>query len=125
MQYVVQPGDTLSSIARRFNISLALLIAANPQISDPDLIFPGQIINIPIGAPGVDFFPTLRRTSRGPAVRVLQLLLTRAGFDPGPIDGIFGPRTEAAVKAFQRQKGLPVTGVVDTNTWIALIRDAV
>ncbi|GAW93667.1 peptidoglycan-binding protein LysM [Calderihabitans maritimus] len=56
---------------------------------------------------------------------MLQLLLTRAGFDPGPIDGIFGPRTEAAVKAFQRQKGLPVTGVVDTNTWIALIRDAV
>lgn len=49
MTYMVQPGDTLFLIARRFNVSLNALIAANPQISDPNLIFPGQIICIPIG----------------------------------------------------------------------------
>ena len=35
-------------------------------------------------------------------------------------DGIFGPITESAVKAFQRRAGLPVTGVVDPATWQAL-----
>lgn len=46
-RYVVQPGDTLSAIARRFGVTLQVLIAANPQITNPDLIFPGQIIFIP------------------------------------------------------------------------------
>jgi spore coat assembly protein SafA len=45
--YTVQQGDTLSSIARRFGVSLSDLEAANPQITNPDRIFPGQIINIP------------------------------------------------------------------------------
>lgn len=45
--YVVQRGDTLSGIARRFGVSLSALIRANPQIDDPDRIFPGQVINIP------------------------------------------------------------------------------
>ncbi len=45
--YIVQPGDTMFKIAQRFGISLSELIAANPQIKDPNLIFPGQRINIP------------------------------------------------------------------------------
>lgn len=46
-RYVVQRGDTLSAIARRFGVTLAALIAANPLIRDPNIIFIGQIINIP------------------------------------------------------------------------------
>jgi len=46
-RYTVQPGDTMFTIARRFGVSLDALIAANPQISNPNLIFPGQIICIP------------------------------------------------------------------------------
>ncbi|MBI5157751.1 MAG: peptidoglycan-binding protein [Acidimicrobiia bacterium] len=57
---------------------------------------------------------------RGPAVIELQTLLTNQGFNPGPIDGKFGPRTEAAVRSFQTARSLPVTGVVDTATWTAL-----
>ena len=38
-------------------------------------------------------------------VRVLQVALQRRGFDPGPIDGAFGPKTRAAVAAFQRSLG--------------------
>jgi len=45
--YTVQPGDTLFTIAKRFGVSLDALIEANPQIPDPNLIFPGQIICIP------------------------------------------------------------------------------
>jgi len=45
--YTVQKGDTLFKIAKKFSITLINLIAANSQIENPDLIMPGQIINIP------------------------------------------------------------------------------
>lgn len=45
--YIVQPGDTLSGIAERFGVSLSDLIKANPQIDDPDLIHPGEVVYIP------------------------------------------------------------------------------
>ena len=43
-EYVIQPGDTLSAVAARFGVTLAALEAANPQIVNPDRIFPGQIV---------------------------------------------------------------------------------
>lgn len=46
-EYVVQPGDTMFLIAKRHGIPLETLIAANPQIRNPDLIFPGDVIRIP------------------------------------------------------------------------------
>ncbi|AEJ41348.1 LysM repeat-containing protein [Sulfobacillus acidophilus TPY] len=48
--YTVQKGDTLSAIAARYGISLAALEAANPQIKDPNLIYPGETITIPGGS---------------------------------------------------------------------------
>jgi|GEM_PF-4880592 len=45
--YTIVKGDTLSRIARRFGVSLADLIAANPQIKNPDLIFIGDTLTIP------------------------------------------------------------------------------
>ena len=58
----------------------------------------------------------------GVYVRVAQyyLAVIAQNLDTVPeidIDGIFGPRTEAAVKAFQRDYGLPETGVIDERTW--------
>lgn len=58
--------------------------------------------------------------SRGGAVSELQQALADAGFDPGPIDGDFGPQTRAAVMAFQQARGLEVDGVVGPQTWGAL-----
>jgi LysM repeat protein len=48
--YIVQPGDTLGKIAARIGCSLNALLAANPQIQNPSLIFAGQSINLPAGA---------------------------------------------------------------------------
>ena len=45
--------------------------------------------------------PTLRTGMTGPAVRELQSNLTAAGFNPGGIDSIYGPRTARAVRAFE------------------------
>ncbi len=47
LYYEVRPGDTLWDISQERGITLNELIAANPQIENPDMIFPGQIINLP------------------------------------------------------------------------------
>ncbi|MFK7888037.1 MAG: LysM peptidoglycan-binding domain-containing protein [Gammaproteobacteria bacterium] len=49
--YTVRAGDTLSGIAQTNGVSVDALIAANPQISNPNLIMPGQVINLPGDAP--------------------------------------------------------------------------
>ena len=55
-------------------------------------------------------------------VRAVQRTLRKADQQPGPVDGVFGPRTEAAVTAFQSKAGLAADGVVGQNTWRALER---
>jgi len=50
-QYLVRPGDTLFVIAQQFGIGLSTLIAANPQIPDPNIIFINQVINLPVTPP--------------------------------------------------------------------------
>ena len=63
--------------------------------------------------------PTLRAGSLGPVVALLQGVL-KTGFGyAGAIDGIFGAGTEAIVRQFQTDSGLPVTGVMDERTWMA------
>ncbi|MDX2014458.1 MAG: peptidoglycan-binding protein [Myxococcaceae bacterium] len=62
----------------------------------------------------------LARGSRGTDVRQLQEQLKRAGFDPGPLDGKFGPLTEAAVRRFQQARGLDTDGIAGPITKGAL-----
>ncbi len=57
---------------------------------------------------------------RGDDVRELQQRLSQLGFDPGRIDGIFGPTTERAIRDFQRNYGAPEDGLVATSTVRAL-----
>lgn len=45
----------------------------------------------------------------------LQTALERLGFDPGPIDGLFGPKTRAGIVAFQKSRELPETGRPDAE----------
>jgi Putative peptidoglycan binding domain/Peptidase family M23 len=62
----------------------------------------------------------LRKGDRGSDVMRLQQLLTVAGSDPGPADGIFGSKTHAAVEGFQQAAGLTVDGLVGSMTRKAL-----
>jgi peptidoglycan hydrolase-like protein with peptidoglycan-binding domain len=70
----------------------------------------------------------LRRGSSGPNVVVIQVELNRISQNYpaipklNPVDGIFGSRTEAAVRKFQEIFGLDVDGVVGKATWYALVR---
>lgn len=61
--------------------------------------------------------------SEGAQVDVIQRHLQINGFDPGKLDGSYGSQTAAAVKQFQRAKGLEVTGVVNEATWKALTNE--
>lgn len=207
--YTVRPGDTLSQIAENKGLSLAELVAANPQITNPDRIFPGQVIQLPQAkgaAPstqaaiqdlasglsealkqglseatanaekpalrdpkqpgfingGLRFLdqmeqmiqkmeaqaekrtgaapkpekapeasqtqvpggPSMRRGAEGARVQALQSRLGELGF-PLEADGIYGPKTEAAVRQFQRQNGLVADGIAGPQTLGALNGEAV
>lgn len=68
-------------------------------------------------------YPTLSLKTpnmTGPDVKMLQTRLKANGVNPGPIDGIFGPQTDAAVRKFQAQNHLVADGIVDAVTWKAL-----
>lgn len=58
--------------------------------------------------------------SRGDEVTQIQERLTELGYDPGTADGIFGTRTQEAVRAFQQDYGLAVDGIAGENTLRAL-----
>lgn len=68
-------------------------------------------------APASGAQPVLRIGARGEAVKDLQRQLIAAGFNPGPVDGWFGPKTQAAVRAFQHSRGITVDGWVGPQTW--------
>lgn len=70
----VKSGDTMSALAKKAGVSLKAFIAANPQITNPNLIRPGQILNVPDAQPtasrtdsAASATPTPRSTPRLPA----------------------------------------------------------
>jgi lipoprotein-anchoring transpeptidase ErfK/SrfK len=73
------------------------------------------------GAAALSSAPTAQR-ERSPlsddalGIVAVQVALVREGISPGTIDGILGPQTEAALKAFQQKYGLPITGLLDRPT---------
>ena len=67
--------------------------------------------------------PTLRITSRHAEVKMLQHLLSEAGYHLEE-DGLFGQATLAAVKRFQQEHGLRPDGIVGPRTWSALTTES-
>jgi peptidoglycan hydrolase-like protein with peptidoglycan-binding domain len=66
---------------------------------------------------------TVRKGDSGSGVYLLQSILKSSGnpnFDPGPVDGIFGPHTEMAVKSFQAFVSILIDGIVGPQTWTKL-----
>lgn len=85
----------------------------------------GLYTNAELEAAGVKFdpaknIPTLRKGNSGDEVAELQAMLNaKYGYDL-EVDGVFGAKTEAAVKAFQKARGLYADGIVGAKTWAAL-----
>lgn len=54
------------------------------------------------------------------SVKQVQEKLSEQGYDVGPVDGIFGPKTQQALRKFQQDKGVQPTGQIDSQTMAAL-----
>lgn len=127
MTYIVESGDTIESVAKKFNISPSALMQLN-SLSNSSRLKVGMIITIDPNADlahfhpplGIEYCPRLSRGSQGIAVEELQRRLYYYGFYQGRIDGRFDSRTEQALKDFQRNYNLWVSGVTDSDTWRAL-----
>lgn len=65
----------------------------------------------------------VRLGSRGAAVLRSEILLDRAHFSPGEIDGRYGTNLAKAIVAYQSAHGLPVSGVIGEEMWKSLNRD--
>ena len=65
-------------------------------------------------------WPIVQNGSQGHPIRTLQFLLRAHGRNL-TVDGMFGPATEAAVKAFQTSKGMTADGIMSAQTWSTLI----
>lgn len=94
---------------------------------DPETIVKPHASTADVGAWHLDvtsvtdpIHPVLREGDKGPAVAELQRRLIELGYDPGPVDADFGPRTDAAVRQFQTDRKLMVDGVAGSQTWGAL-----
>jgi LysM repeat protein len=91
--YTVVSGDTLSEIAARHGISVSLIVGANPQINDPDLIYPGQVFTIPAQIVGTPADPIIPDTGA-----VEQTYTVRPGDTMSKIASRYGSTTEALVQ---------------------------
>lgn len=64
----------------------------------------------------------LQRGSKGAQVKTIQILLNAKGYSCGEVDGDFGAKTDRAVRAFQKAKGISVDGIVGKDTYNKLLK---
>lgn len=70
-------------------------------------------------------YPLTRRGARGIYVCILQDGLTTLGYSTGGLDGVFGGKTESAVREYQNRKNIGVDGIIGNVTWRNLMEDVV
>lgn len=111
----VQWGDTSDKAWTHYAIPVGLYTAeeiaaaGKPEPEKPDTSKPTESVVF-----------NLRRGSKGADVTKLQTALNAQGYDCGAADGIFGAKTEAAVRNFQRDHSLTVDGIAGKATQAAL-----
>ena len=115
-------GKKMSHVG--FYITGGMMINCSGEVKKEKLSKKATHWAIPVGLydGGGPMKPTIKRGSTGPYVVECQTDLIRLGYDVGPAgaDGKFGAKTEAAVKAFQKDHGLKADGIVGPATWTAL-----
>ncbi len=124
--YIVQEGDTLRSIAVKFNRDLEALLAANPQITETNQIFPGQSLIIPPQEPGTPV--TTVRPICGPVDTEIQVNGT--GFPPATSINLsmgqylvsyeqVGTTSSSPSRTFQTQLTIPTTAQIGEQ-WVVI-----
>jgi LysM repeat protein len=119
--YVVQRGDSLSKIAKRFNRTTSHLLVANPEIANPNRIYPGQEILIPgeseAGIPALGMSDRQRWRKRLPRAS--------AGSRWIPHQTVHAWEGSELVRSFLVSTGKPSTPTVtgQYNIWIKLRYD--
>lgn len=104
-------SNTTTTPANNRNLSSGTTSGGDTLSSQPVAVAPGSSASMP-GA---------QTSLHGEAtVRQVQEALLKAGYDPGPIDGMMGPRTEQALSRFQQAKGLSSSANLDAPTLSAL-----
>ena len=63
-------------------------------------------------------------SSRRQLIHEIQMYLTALGYEPGPIDGLYGRRTQGAIEAFERDMGMTLTGEARIGLWRKVRREA-
>ncbi len=115
-------GDLFAGVSSDMTVDVRLTV-------EPSVLAQVPWELLPVGARNLASHPRVGMVYRMPKDKVvarvqgaaLQRGLLRAGHDPGPIDGLVGYSTSAAVRAFQRRAGLYPNGVADGTMWRALV----
>jgi hypothetical protein len=79
---------------------------------------PAQPSSVAVASPPA---PNTARVPAGLSIKNAQAAFKQLGFDPGPIDNVYGPLTRTAIVRFQRSQHLAATGILDEQTWGAIV----
>lgn len=120
MGHIVFSDGKSGTIEARSPIDGVIPFTMNGRRWDTGILVPGIAYSegtaVTVSPPGATIYRLKDPMMTGPQITKLQEALKAAGFDPGPLDGIFGPHTHAAVVAFQASHGLVTDGEVGPQT---------
>lgn len=119
-------SDWLSSVMDP-GIGQTYTVTPLPNLPAPSLPNTGLSATLaPIISAGRKILPVLKSSSNvsqsGGSVKSAQSILNQLGYNSGSVDGLNGPQTTAAVKAFQSANGLTVDGIIGPQTTAALAK---
>jgi uncharacterized membrane protein len=107
----------LKELARDRQQRRAARIVARPPAAAPaEVANAAAVASVPVGELDVNVVPSLNREG----LRRVQAVLKERGFDPGPLNGVSGPRLKDAVRTFQSRYGIAARGEIDNQTLLAL-----
>ena len=109
-------GLEVDGIAGRMTMAAIEEALAKPKDQEPPAAAPD-----PADQTSAFWLPDLQLGDKGPAVTLLQAALTIRGCDCGSQDGIFGPKTQAALNRYKESRQLDADGNVDRKTWNLLL----
>jgi LysM repeat protein len=132
--YIVQGGDTLSEIASLYNVSLDALLLENPEITNANLIFSGQVIDLPENAAKEPAYPAYLVIS--PLAAAPGTTITVRGYDFAPNTSVeIGPGVSGSETVYLNNVQTNTNGNLTTSvtipaseanpgeTWVILAMD--